>query len=47
MFNVSFSSVQKCIMESTTSSNCTPEMEADTMTGKTNMWKNFIKNELR
>ena len=43
MFNVSVSSVQKCITESTTSSNCTPEMEADTTSGKTNIWKNFIK----
>ena len=39
MFNVSVSSVKKCITESTTSSNCTPEMEADITAGKTNIWK--------
>ena len=43
MFNVSVSSVQKCVMESTTSSNCTPEMEADTTSGKAHICKNFTK----
>ena len=47
MFNVSVSLVQKCITESTTSSTCTPEMEAGPTLGKTDIWKNFIKNELR
>ena len=47
MLNVSVSSVQKCITESTTSSNCTPKMEADTTSGKTNIMEKHYKNELR
>ena len=47
MINASVSSVQKCVTESTTSVNCTPDMEADTASGKTNICKNFINNELK
>ena len=47
MFNVSVSSVQECTTESTTSSNCMHEKEADNTSGKTNIWKNFIKSELQ
>ena len=46
MFNVSVSAVQKCTTESKTSSNCIHEKEADNTSGKTNIWKNFITNEL-
>ena len=41
------SSQLKCVTESTTSMNSTPAMEADTTSGKTNICKNFINNELR
>ena len=47
MFNVSVSSVQKCVTESTTSMNCTPAVAADTTSGKTNICKNFINNEVK
>ena len=47
MFNFSVSSVQKCVTESTTSSNCSPAMEADTTTGKTKIGNNFINSQLR
>ena len=43
MFNVSVSAVQKCTTESTISSNCIHDKEADNTSGKTNIWKNFIK----
>ena len=39
--------MQNCMTASTTSMNCTSEMEADTTSGKTNICKNFINNELR
>ena len=47
MFNISVSSVITGVTESTTDMNATPAMEADTTSGKTNICKNFIKNELR
>ena len=43
MFDVSVSAVQKCTIESTTSSDCMHEKEADNTSGKTNISKNFIK----
>ena len=46
MFNVLVSAVQKCTTESTTSSDCLHEKKADNKSGKTNIWKNFITNEL-
>ena len=46
-YNVSVSFPLKCVTQSTTSMNFTPALEADTTSGKTNIWKNFINNELR
>ena len=42
MFNVSVSAVQKCTTESTTSSKCIHEKEADNTSGKTNIWKTTL-----
>ena len=39
--------MQKCITESKTSMNCSPEIEADSKWGKTNIWKKLYKNALR
>ena len=47
IFNVSVSSLLKCVPESTTSINSTPAVEADTTSGKTNICKNIINSELR
>ena len=47
MFNISVSSVLRTVKESATSMNATHTMEADSTSGKTNIWKNFINNELR
>ena len=47
MFIVSVSSVQKYMIESTTSCHCIHETEADNTSGKTNIWKDFIINKLR
>ena len=47
MFNISVSSVITTGKESATSMNATHTMEADSTSGKTNIWKNFINNELR
>ena len=47
MFNTSVSSVITAGKESATSMNATHTMEADSTSGKTNIWKNFINNELR
>ena len=33
--------------ESATSMNATHTIEADSASGKTNIWKNFINNEIR
>ena len=47
MFNISVSSVLTSAIESATSMNATPTMEADTTSGKTNICKNIINNKLR
>ena len=47
MFNISVSSVITRVTESTTDMNTTPAVEADTTSGKTNICKKFINNELR
>ena len=47
MFNISVSSVLTGVIKSATSMNATPTMAADTISGKTNICKNFIKNSLR
>ena len=47
MFNISVSSVLTSVKESATTMNATHTMEADTTSGKTNIGKNFINNELR
>ena len=47
MFNISVNSVLTGVTESEASMNATPAMEADTTSGKTNICKNFINNELR
>ena len=44
IFNVSVSTVLKCVKESTMTMNSTPAMEVDTTSGKTNICKNFINN---
>ena len=46
MFNISVSSVLTDVIESATSMKATPAMEADTTSGKRNICKNFINNEL-
>ena len=47
MFNISVSSVITTGKESATSMNATYTIEADSTSGKRNIWKNFINNELR
>ena len=47
MFNISVSSVLTDATESASSIKATPAMEADTTSGKRNICKNFINNELR
>ena len=47
MFNLSVSAVLKDVTESGTSLKATPATEADTTSGKRNICKNFINNELR
>ena len=47
MFNISVSSVITTGKESAISMNATHTMEANSTSGKTNIWKNFINNELR
>ena len=47
MFNISVSSVIKTVKDSATLMNVTQTMEADSTSGKTNIWKNFINNELK
>ena len=47
MFNISVSSVLTSIKESATTMNATHTMEADTTSGKANICKNLINNELR
>ena len=47
MFNISVISVLTDFTESATSMIATPAMAADTPSGKTNICKNFINNELR
>ena len=47
MFNISLSSVVTDVTESANSMNATPAVAADTTSGKRNICKNFINNELR
>ena len=47
MFNISVSSVRTDVTESAMSMKATPAMEAHTTSGKRNICKNFINNELR
>ena len=47
MFNISVSSVLTDVTESSTSMKATHVMEADTASGKRNICKNVINNELR
>ena len=47
MFIISVSSVLTSVKESATSMNAAHTMEADSTSGKTSIWKNFINNELR
>ena len=47
MFNISESSVIKTVKDSATLMNVTETMEADNISGKTNIWKNFINYELK
>ena len=47
MFNISVSSEITTGKESATSMNATHTMEGDSTSEKTNIWKNFINNELR
>ena len=47
MFNISVSSVVTDVTESTTSMKTTPAIAADTTSGKRNICKNFINNEIR
>ena len=47
MFNISVGSVIKTVKDSATSMNATQTMEADSTSGKTNIWKNIINNELK
>ena len=37
----------KAVKDSATSMNATQTMETDSTSGKTNIWKNFINNELK
>ena len=45
MLNISVSSMIKTGKDSATSMNGTETMEADSASGKTNIWKNFINYE--
>ena len=47
MFNIAVSSVIKTGKDSATVMNITETMEADSTSGKTNIWKNFINYELK
>ena len=47
MFNISVSSVVTDVTESATSMEATPAMAADTTSGKRNICKNVINNEIR
>ena len=47
MFNISVSSVIKGGKDSTTTMTVIETMEADSTSGKTNIWKNFINYELK
>ena len=47
MFNILVSIVLTTVQESETSMNAMHTIEADSTSGKTNIWKNFINNELR
>ena len=46
MFNISVSSVRKTVKDSATLMNVTQTMAEDSTSGKTNIRKNFINNEL-
>ena len=46
IFNVSVSSLLKLVAESTTCMKSTPAIQADATSGKKNICKNFINNEL-
>ena len=47
MFNISVSSVVTDVTESATAMKATPAMAADTTSGKRNICKNFINNDIR
>ena len=47
MFYISVSSVITDVTESATSMKTTPAIAADTTSGKRNICKNFINNEIR
>ena len=47
MFNISVSSVVTDVTESKTAVKATPAMEADTTSGKRNICKNLINNDIR
>ena len=47
MFNISVITGIKTVKDSATSMNVTQTKEADSTSGKTNIWKNFINNELK
>ena len=47
MFDISVHSVIKNGKDSATSMTVTETMEADSTSGKTDMWKNFINYELK
>ena len=47
MFNILVSSVVTDVTESTTALKATPAMVADTISGKRNICKNFINNDIR
>ena len=47
MFNISVSSVVTDVTESATAMKATPAMAADTTSGKSNICKNFINNDIR
>ena len=47
MFNISVNTGIKTVKDSATLMNVTQTVEADNTSGKTNIWKNFINNELK
>ena len=47
MFNISVSSVVTDVTESTSAMKATSAMAADTTSGKRNICKNFINNDIR